>query len=613
MIIKSLKAENFRKFKQIQIDTLPERGLIGLVGKNESGKSSIGDAILFCLYGRTDQLAADEVTKVIRWGADQATVTLTVEHNGETYALTRTVSQSGQTVELSSEGKVLAKTPEAVEQQLAAILGYDYTTFVKTFYNGVQYTRGKESERDILMSMMGLKEHARLHTDLLRENRDRQQDIETLDKQREETAQAINHLSVDTEHLPKLNTIRQELTDTQTHINQLSQAINQHAGSYAEKRNNYFQVTARNKSLGVWFKIVFALLLLFVVLDLIFRFSPALSEQIRQALGADSVSQLESLDLGIAIVLAVIAAILYMHRWHGENKIKRVLLTQAQDMDNTFQQAYALSNQVLNQQLKPETASYLYVTYPNLKTSSRSSLLSDDEPVQDLASYTPEPETIGQAADYYQQRLNQHQREADHYVSRLSKDIDQESQRLQQHNQLQTTLQQQEQELSHERRQLVVFNTAIDLIKRNAHNSIERFNKLILTQCPEFLYRFTRGHYKNLVIKPDFSIKVMAEEKGDYLDFSEISAGTQRQIAMAMKIALASALTDTTKTDHQFLFLDEPFAFFDTERTEETLLSFEQTSKSNISQIWLTAQAFPSAVKFARVIQCPQTDSVLHA
>lgn len=614
MIIKSLKAENFRKFKQIQIDTLPERGLIGLIGKNESGKSSIGDAILFCLYGRTDQLAADEITKVIRWGADHATVTLNVEHNGQEYTITRTLKPEGQSVELSSEGKTLANTPEAVEQQLSAIVGYDYFTFVKTFYNGVQYTRGKESERDILMSMMGLKEHARLHSDLLRENRDRQQAIDELDKQRDQTTQAINAMQVDTEHLPKLSSIRQELTDTQTQISQLDEDIAKHSRNYAENRTHYYETLERNKSLGLWLKITLALLVVFIVLDLIFRFNPDLSEKIRQALGATSVAQLESMDLGISIVLALLAGILYMHRWHGETKTKRGLLNQAEAMDTSFQQAHHYSSQPLNQYLKPATASYLHITYPTLsKTYSRSALSTSGEHLAGLTNYTPEPDNVTQLADYYQQRLSQHQRDTGHYVTRLSTDIDQESQRLQQHTQLQSTLQQQDKELTHERRQLVVFNTAIDLIQRDAHHSIERFNKLILEKCPEFLYRFTRGSYKNLVINPDFSIKVMAEKKGDYLDFREISAGTQRQIAMAMKIALASALTDTTKADHQFLFLDEPFAFFDAERTEETLLSFEQTSKSNISQIWLTAQTLPSAVKFARVIQCPQSDNVLQA
>ena len=80
-----------------------------------------------------------------------------------------------------------------------------------------------------------------------------------------------------------------------------------------------------------------------------------------------------------------------------------------------------------------------------------------------------------------------------------------------------------------------------------------------------------------------------------------------------MQIALANALADTTKTDTQMLFLDEPFAFFDPQRAQDTLQSLLETSQGPVSQIWLTSQTVPQGVKFARVIQCPQGENVLQA
>ncbi len=65
-------------------------------------------------------------------------------------------------------------------------------------------------------------------------------------------------------------------------------------------------------------------------------------------------------------------------------------------------------------------------------------------------------------------------------------------------------------------------------------------------------------------------------------------------------------LADATKTDKQMLFLDEPFAFFDPERTNNTLHSLAETSKGAVSQIWLTAQTKPEGVKLAHVIHCAQ-------
>ena len=131
------------------------------------------------------------------------------------------------------------------------------------------------------------------------------------------------------------------------------------------------------------------------------------------------------------------------------------------------------------------------------------------------------------------------------------------------------------------------------------------------TRCPELLQRFTQAHYKSLEITPEFSLKLLSEEKGDFLDFNEISTGTQRQVALAMRIALANALADATKTDKQMLFLDEPFAFFDPERTNNTLQSLTETSKGVISQIWLTAQTKPEGVKLAQEIHCAQGNTTL--
>ena len=52
MLIKSLEAHNFRKYEVLTVNDLPEYGLIAISGLNESGKSSIGEAIFFALFGR---------------------------------------------------------------------------------------------------------------------------------------------------------------------------------------------------------------------------------------------------------------------------------------------------------------------------------------------------------------------------------------------------------------------------------------------------------------------------------------------------------------------------------------------------------------------------------
>ncbi|KOR27267.1 hypothetical protein TI03_07250, partial [Achromatium sp. WMS1] len=57
--------------------------------------------------------------------------------------------------------------------------------------------------------------------------------------------------------------------------------------------------------------------------------------------------------------------------------------------------------------------------------------------------------------------------------------------------------------------------------------------------------------------------------------------------------------------EKQFIFLDEPFAFFDEARTCNALTALPQLSK-DITQIWVVAQQFPEDIEFKRTIRCQQ-------
>ena len=230
---------------------------------------------------------------------------------------------------------------------------------------------------------------------------------------------------------------------------------------------------------------------------------------------------------------------------------------------------------------------------------------------QEASQYKAKALYVHSAADTLNVGLANRNKEMAEYVDWLNADIHTAEQQLAHKAQLQALVTQQEDALEYEQRQQIVTATAMDLLKRDASHSIARFNQLVKTRCPELLQRFTQAHYKSLEITPEFSLKLLSEEKGDFLDFNEISTGTQRQVALAMRIALANALADATKTDKQMLFLDEPFAFFDPERTNNTLQSLTETSKGVISQIWLTAQTKPEGVKLAQEIHCAQGNTTL--
>ncbi|MBI4601520.1 MAG: AAA family ATPase [Planctomycetes bacterium] len=74
MLIRAIRAENFMRFSKLELTGFPARGLIGIEGPNETGKSTIGEALLFAFFGRSRLSAGCPVSSLIRWGADSMSV-----------------------------------------------------------------------------------------------------------------------------------------------------------------------------------------------------------------------------------------------------------------------------------------------------------------------------------------------------------------------------------------------------------------------------------------------------------------------------------------------------------------------------------------------------------
>lgn len=333
----------------------------------------------------------------------------------------------------------------------------------------------------------------------------------------------------------------------------------------------------------------------------------AMSDGLREMLGRGAIR--------LASITALIGAVLLLYGWYVDARHLRPLQIQASNLHDAMQESYQVCTQPVSRLLETDSTDYLVAKHVDLPETSNqhADMASVPEWTKMASRYQAKALYLHTATDTLNTGLNNRSQELQGYVDMLNGDIEAEQQHLEQVGRLQKLLQQQEDAIEHERREQVVSSTAVDLLQRDASHSIERFNQLVRTRCPELLQRFTQSHYKSLEIHPDFSLKVRSEEKGDFLDFNETSTGTQRQVALAMRVALANALADATKTDKQLLFLDEPFAFFDPERTDTTLHSLLETSHGPVSQIWLTAQTRPEGIKLAHLIHCPQGSTVLKA
>ncbi|MCW8920713.1 MAG: hypothetical protein OQK68_04475, partial [Sedimenticola sp.] len=153
---------------------------------------------------------------------------------------------------------------------------------------------------------------------------------------------------------------------------------------------------------------------------------------------------------------------------------------------------------------------------------------------------------------------------------------------------------------------------SLELLAGATRHLSQRFNRDLGDSVRKTLPIFTDNNYEHLQIDDDLTVRVFSSQKRDFMDLEEISSGTQRQIMLAVRLALSQALIKRTEGGRQFVFLDEPFAFFDQGRTRNALRMLPKLDES-ISQIWIVAQDFPDGEAFALSLACDKQRSELVA
>ncbi len=167
MLIRSIRAENFMRFEQVLVEDLPERGVIGLEGANESGKSTLGELVVFALFGHLSDRPNEPVGRAIRWGAESLSVELRFavapcDGGGSTreFMLYREIDRGGtnyvRIVELPAR-KDVATGNLKVQQFVAECLRFDYEEFQDSFYHSQHELRaGRSGRLDFLEQASGI-------------------------------------------------------------------------------------------------------------------------------------------------------------------------------------------------------------------------------------------------------------------------------------------------------------------------------------------------------------------------------------------------------------------------------------------------------------------------
>lgn len=133
MILSKLHLENFKKYTSYDIEF--GEGLVGIIGKNGSGKSTIFEAILFALYGEFKSRGAKDVVRNASASTKDAVV-----------------------VELDFEF-------EAIEYKVQReFRGKALSANAKFFKNGSLITTGAKEVTSSIVKLTGMSKDAFMHT-----------------------------------------------------------------------------------------------------------------------------------------------------------------------------------------------------------------------------------------------------------------------------------------------------------------------------------------------------------------------------------------------------------------------------------------------------------------
>ena len=135
MIIKHIECKNFRQYRDLDFE-FPTRGLIAIIGDNETGKSTVQEMMNYALFG-SDALRT-LLENVLSFTAKDKEfyVKLTILMGEDTYKIVRGVKGTSAFAELykNDDKKPLANSPKKVDDCLKDVLGnMTWKTFQHTY------------------------------------------------------------------------------------------------------------------------------------------------------------------------------------------------------------------------------------------------------------------------------------------------------------------------------------------------------------------------------------------------------------------------------------------------------------------------------------------------
>lgn len=628
MLIKSLSAVNFRKYHKLEVSDIPKNGVITIAGSNESGKTSIGEAICFALFGRTFFLDDSNLHKIICWGQDATEVNLKfTAGSNEHYHLYRSFNRDGQhKVTLSKEAgdgisdlsHITLDTEEKVNDALNRILGFDYDAFSSSFYLAQRELTAPDPHSDSIKKMAGISDYSAITDELRSSSNEHKKKLEELDPEVKQLDVSLSAIAIDESWLPDLVDAEFTLGEEQRRRESLMGHLDQNEEEYEENIKSYHS-TRRSRFFWHFISVLlFPIMIVSWILWVVHKIKPNFYEDlIINALGLDRLSEMMTYTNNLLLPIAIAATILFILSLLLKNKATgnlNLLHEEAEEISDSMREGHRLITTQVETLLperivqlfhkRRENESTLLIIPPREKFSNLSQL------IEDMPSYSANAEDVSSAITRLSNSLKSQDIEIVDLARGLVDDVEQERLRSDDAGKLRSTRKVLEHAVNKHQREIDVQGISVGLLQRAASGSVNLFNDNIADISAKALNEFTEGRYSKIRIAEDFSVQVYSDEKNDFMDFDEISSGTQRQVMLALRMAMSEELSKNTGNSQQFIFLDEPFAFFDLSRKKATLRALPTVSTVT-SQIWIIAQEFPADVGVDKEINCPNDSAEL--
>jgi len=585
MIVVSVSAENVLKYSSLELSDFPEEGIIAVSGQNESGKSSIGETICFALFGRTYSFGPETPEKIICWGQARCTAELTFAVADSTqYQISRVLDNNGHhSARLCLADDLdnpIASGVQAVGDTMLQLLGYDYDEFIESFYLAQREITTPHRNSQAVKTMAGLATFETVTSDVQREVIEEEAGVEEAEAEITSINTRLEELDIEEGYFQELETEHNELTQEQKETDQLVLALGMAATAYEENIPRLEKAYRGRRSIGI----LCALLTVGLVVSGYF------------ASGSDDEgffwTQLCALS-GLSLIVAAGGLLIMKNRIEGLGEAPVNL-------------ARKLMTLQMGSTALPEWSS-------NEAPDAEKKAAPEDDSTQEkseftgiyaaIAEYAAEPDEARELVDQELYQLHEQSRIRKGKIEKLSKALSEEQVRVIKADELTQSREAEESKIAEHQHQIAVRTLAEELLVGAETTLSQRFNRDLRELVGHTLPLFTSGRYEHLKIDEELNVQVFSNQKRDFTALDEVSSGTQRQIMLAVRLALSQKLVDSAMTGRQFIFLDEPFAFFDAERTLSTLEVLPQLS-DEITQIWLIAQDFPEGSQLDKHIEC---------